>query len=317
MLLETTLDPFFPLPPPTDAETVASLTGAAQSLQMAAERSPGPASDRARRLAGQLEMLAAGNSRLRARATAALVPGLNTLLKQTRDAFQAQPVTFETLPQDLVRDWVSPGGAYRVQAVPKGDSNNPAILADFTRAVRSVAPNPTGTPIIIEESGRTIVNAFVEAGILSFLCIVALLAVFLRSARAVALALAPLLLAGILTLATCAAGGIALNYANVIALPLLFGIGVAFDIYFVVGWRSGERGLLASPLGRAVLLSAATTASAFGTLILSSHPGTASMGALLLISLGWILAVVLLFLPALLARFAPRAGLPEARGNPA
>jgi uncharacterized protein len=93
---------------------------------------------------------------------------------------------------------------------------------------------------------------------------------------------------------------------------LLFGIGVAFDIYFVVAWRSGARGVLASPLGRAVLLSAATTASAFGTLTLSSHPGTSSMGALLLISLGWILVAVLVFLPALLARFAAEAGLPRA-----
>src|ERR1051326_2352616 len=309
MLLEPTLDPVFPAEAPSDAEIVASLKDAAQALNKAAERSPGPASDQARRLAAQLEMLAAGDSELRARAAAALVPGLKTLLQQTRDALQAQAITFETLPQDLVRDWVSSAGEFRVQAVPKGNSNNAAVLASFTRAVRSVAPNATGTPIIIEESGRTIVNAFVEAGVISFLCIVALLAASLRSARDVGLALAPLLLAGVLTLATCVVAGIALNYANVIALPLLFGIGVAFDIYFVVAWRSGARGVLASPLGRAVLLSAATTASAFGTLTLSSHPGTSSMGALLLISLGWILAAVLLFLPALLARFAASAGL--------
>ena len=91
-----------------------------------------------------------------------------------------------------------------------------------------------------------------------------------------------------------------LNFANVIALPLLFGIGVAFDIYFVMAWRAGSAELLQSSLTRAVIFSALTTASGFGTLWLSSHPGTASMGKLLMISLVWTLATTLFFLPALL-----------------
>jgi predicted RND superfamily exporter protein len=125
----------------------------------------------------------------------------------------------------------------------------------------------------------------------------------------VALALAPLLLAGIATLATCVAIGMPLNYANIIALPLLLGIGVAFDIYYVMAWRSGARDLLGSALTRAIVLSAGTTASAFGTLWLSSHPGTASMGKLLAISLAWILATVLFLLPSLLAYAVPDIGL--------
>jgi hypothetical protein len=118
--------------------------------------------------------------------------------------------------------------------------------------------------------------------------------------RDVLLTLAPLLLSGLLTLATCVAIGLQLNFANVIALPLLLGIGVAFDIYFVVAWRNGAQNLLQSSLTRAVVFSALTTASGFGTLWLSSHPGTASMGELLMISLGWTLATTLFFLPALL-----------------
>ena len=112
------------------------------------------------------------------------------------------------------------------------------------------------------------------------------------------------MLAGLVTLAVCATLGPALNLANIIALPLLFGIGVAFDIYYVVAWRAGERVLLPTALTRAVLFSALTTASAFGTLALSSHPGTASMGILLAISLASVLAAVLLALPALLHNLA-------------
>ena len=49
--------------------------------------------------------------------------------------------------------------------------------------------------------------------------------------------------------------GLKLNFANVIALPLLLGIGVAFNIYFVVAWRHGQRCFLASSLTRAVIFS--------------------------------------------------------------
>jgi hopanoid biosynthesis associated RND transporter like protein HpnN len=294
-LLDPTLNPFLPMPPPTDAENVASLKDAAMALETAASKDPGDPAQQAHRLALVLQRLAAADAAARVRATNALIPGLNTLLEQTRNALMAETVSYETLPEDVKRDWISPSGEFRVQAFPKGDSNNADVLTRFTNAVRAVAPDATGTPIIIEESGRTIVNAFIEAGVLSFFTIAALLALILRSARDVALAVSPLVLAGALTLATCVVVGIPLNYANIIALPLLFGIGVAFDIYFVAAWRSGARGLLAVTARTAVILSAGTTASAFGTLSLSSHPGTASMGALLLISLGWILFAVLFF----------------------
>jgi len=122
----------------------------------------------------------------------------------------------------------------------------------------------------------------------------------LRNLRDVLLTLAPLLLAGLLTLACSVLIGLPLNFANIIALPLLFGIGVAFNVYFVMAWREGANGLLQSGLTRAVLFSALTTATAFGSLWLSSHPGTASMGELLAISLLCTLVAALVFLPALL-----------------
>jgi predicted RND superfamily exporter protein len=112
--------------------------------------------------------------------------------------------------------------------------------------------------------------------------------------------LLPLILTGLLTLATCVVIGQRLNFANIIALPLLLGIGVAFNIYFVVAWRAGAKNLLQSSLTRAVIFSAATTATGFGTLWLSVHPGTASMGELLMISLFWTLVTTLFLSPALL-----------------
>jgi predicted RND superfamily exporter protein len=112
--------------------------------------------------------------------------------------------------------------------------------------------------------------------------------------------LAPLLLAALLTLGTCAATGLALNFANIIGLPLLLGVGVTFPIYLVAAWRDGEGMLLTSPAARAVIFSALTTAGAFGSLALSKHPGTSGLGVLLSIALGYTLLTTLIVLPALL-----------------
>jgi predicted RND superfamily exporter protein len=171
----------------------------------------------------------------------------------------------------------------------------------FARAVQAVAPDATGVPISIRAAGDSVVAAFLQAGAWSFAAIVVILAAALRRVRDVVLTMVPVLLSGLLTFATSAVLDLPLNFANIIALPLLFGVGVAFNIYFVMAWRAGETAPLQSSLMRAVVFSALTTATAFGALWLSSHPGTASMGRLLMISLGWELLVTLLFRPALLA----------------
>ena len=300
LLLDPTLNPFETQPAPTDAEVIASLSKTSADLRAAAAMSKGqPAAD-ARRLADALQKLAGGPPALRTRATNALIPPLDTLLVQLRDLLQAKPITRATLPPELVRDWIAPNGRTRVSVFPSGDSNNNAVLARFSQAVRKIAPDATGTPITIQEAGRTIYTAFLVAGALAFIVIVALLMLVLRRPRDVALTLAPILLTGILTLATCVLIGQPLNFANIIAFPLLLGIGVAFNIYFVIAWRNGETNLLRSSLARAVLFSALTTGASFGSLILSPHPGTSGIGELLLIALAWTLVTALLFEPALL-----------------
>jgi hypothetical protein len=307
-LLDTIFNPFLVAPPPSDAETIAALHGTASSLRSAARISKSSAVQHALALARTLDALADANSATRARATVAFVPGLKRLLAQLRALTHPTAIRLETLPHDLVRDWVSSDGLYRVQVFPQGIPNN-RQLRNFTKAVMAAAPDATGTPVILLESARTIVWSFVEAGAISFISIVIILVLVLRRIGDELTTLVPLVLAGLLTLATAVLFGIQLNFANIIALPLLFGVGVAFDIYFVMWWRDGGRNLLQSPLTRAVLMSAGTTGAAFGTLSLSSHPGTASMGKLLLISLFWILVMMLVLLPALLHRFLPYEGL--------
>jgi hopanoid biosynthesis associated RND transporter like protein HpnN len=291
--------------PPSDAETVASLLQTATALQDASsDGAEAPGARSARRLAAAVTRLANAEPAMRERAQAAFVTPLRVALGDLRDLLQAQTATLDRLPRELVRGWSTADGRTRVEVLPKGDPNDNETLRRFARAVLAVEPTAIGGPISILESGNTIVRAFIEAGGLALVVITILLWVVLRRLYDVALTLVPLLLAGLITLEICVLVGLQLNFANIIALPLLLGIGVAFMIYYTVAWRSGQADPLQSPLTRAVIWSALTTATAFGSLWLSNHPGTSSMGKLLALALVTTLAAAVLFQPALMG--APR-----------
>ncbi len=306
-LLDTTINPFDIQPAPTDAEAVTSLRTTAQALSDAAKGQAGAPADDARRLADALNALVSGPKAHRDSASAMLVRPLNVLLTQVRQLIAAQPVTLADLPPDLIRDWVAKDGQARVSVFPKGDSNDNATLVRFAAAVRAVAPHASGAPISIQEAGKTISGAFVVAGVLSFAAISLLLFAVLRDVKEVGFTLAPIILSIFLTLGTCVVIRLPINFANIIAFPLLVGVGTAFHIYFVMAWRQGQGDLLQSPLARAVFFSALTTGTAFGSLMFSSHPGTASMGEILMLSLVWTLVCALLFEPALLGPPKPDA----------
>ena len=298
-LLDLTLNPPEVAAPPSDSQVMDSLNRTAAKLRQAWIDDPSMRAD-ARRLADELGKLARGSRSERAKATRMLVPGFVTALEQIRALLQPHPITIETLPPELVRQWQTPGGRARISISPQGDSENDEVLSRFIAAGIRIAPDVTGTAISLQAGGRAVVDAFVEAGVLSFFAISGLLLISLRRVRDVAITMAPIVLTGLLTLATCVMIGQPLNFANIIALPLLFGIGVAFHIYFVMSWRSGGSHLLTSSLARGVFFSALATATGFGSLWASSHPGTAGMGKLLMVSLVWTLVSALLFQPALM-----------------
>ncbi|MGH6609717.1 MAG: MMPL family transporter [Burkholderiaceae bacterium] len=304
LLLDATLNPISVSAAPDDSQLVEAMKSTAESLQKLAPQQPN--ADAARVSRALIALASAGQAEREA-LRAAIVSALNATLDQLRASLTAGPVTLQTLPSELINDWRAKDGSARIQVTAKGDSNDNETLQRFVEAVRTVAPNASGPAVSIQESGKTIVAAFVEAGLWAFAAITILLAIVLRSARDVLLTLAPLVLSGLTTLALCVVLPIPLNFANVIALPLMLGIGVAFNIYFVMAWRAGSIGLLQSSLARAVIFSALTTAIAFGSLWLSSHPGTSSMGKLLALSLCCTLVCVLFVLPALLGPAPERA----------
>jgi uncharacterized protein len=298
-LLDLPLNPVFVAPPPNDAQVIDSLLETSTQLRQAASRDA-VAGANAARLADDLRDLAKAQPSMRTRAAEMLLPGLATVLEQVRESLHPQSITITTLPPELVRGWLTPDGRARLSITPKGDANENGVLTRFIAAVIREVPDATGTALSIREAGRAVVSAFAEAGVLSFVAITGLLLVTLRRVRDVAITMAPIVLTGLLTMGSCVVVGQPLNFANIIALPLLFGIGVAFHIYFVMAWRAGGAHLLTSSLARGVFFSALATATGFGSLWASSHPGTASMGKLLMISLVWTLVSALLFQPALM-----------------
>jgi hopanoid biosynthesis associated RND transporter like protein HpnN len=290
------IDPAPPAPAPSDAEIVDALRKTASAL---AKGDPTPDDPKAR-LATALTRLAEASPERRAAAAEALVGGLPALFERLRLLLQPEPIAEASLPEDLRRDWLSKDGPVRIEVVPRGNANDNAVLERFSEAVKAVAPNVTGPPIEVVEAGRVISQAFIIAGSLALLAIFAILTIALRNAFDVALTLGPLVIAALLTLETAYLIGMPLNLANIIALPLMLAVGVNFHIYYMIAWRNGVVEMLASSLTRAIFFSSLVTGIAFGSLWLSNHPGTASMGKLLTISLVFTLLAAFVAVPAFL-----------------
>ncbi|MGE5504615.1 MAG: MMPL family transporter, partial [Actinomycetota bacterium] len=295
-LLGPTLSPADRPAPPQPADLPEAMAATAEHLQAVAA-----GNQRAMRLAKALRDAAKRGPDAALALDRALSGGIAPLLAQLRRSLDPSPVTMAGLPPELVRDWVAADGRARIDANPKGDMQDEAQVQRFVDAVQAIAPGVVGMPVSIRESGKVVIDAFARAGSAALVAIGLLLALMLRRLLDGLLVVAPLLMGALYTVVAMRLGGMSINFANIIALPLLLGIGVAFNIYYVVNWRKGVTGHLQSPTTRAVLFSALTTGSAFGSLAVSPHVGTASMGMLLFLSLGLSVATTLVVMPALFA----------------
>jgi hypothetical protein len=294
------INPSATRPAPSDAETVGAIRAAVAGLRGLAVAAEGDTPAAASRLSSLLDQLANGDASVRDKARDALIVPLRLDLDRLRDMLRPEHVTVQSVPPELARDWIAPDGRARIEVLPKGDANDTATLRRFAAAALAIESDVTGTPVWLIEAEHTVVRAFIEAGALAVLAIAVVLWITLRHFRDVLLTLVPLIVAGAVTLEVMVLLGESLNFANVIALPLLLGVGVAFKIYYVMAWRAGRTNLLQSTLTRAVFFSALTTVTAFGSLWLSKQPGLSSMGKLMALALICTLAAAVLFQPALM-----------------
>lgn len=239
-----------------------------------------------------------------ARLDESVMPGLPMLLERLGTSLQPSPVEgLSSLPRELRSQYVSGDGRFRVQVFPRDNITNLASLEGFVRAVRSVAPNATDTPVMVYEAGRAITASFKEASLYAVIIICASVLAGLRSQSKTLLILIPMVLAFLLTAAASVLLDVPLNFANVIVVPLILGIGVHSGVIFIVrDWKDPKRedNLLKSSMARATLFSNLATMISTASLAFSPHQGIASIGILLSICLAFLILSTLLFLPSLI-----------------
>jgi uncharacterized protein len=231
-----------------------------------------------------------------------LLGTLPILMNELSTSFNARKVTLADLPADIKDKWLSKDGLYRIQIFPKKDLNDLNNLEGFITEVQSVAPETTDLPIMYWESMKEVISAFQQAIAIALVTIALLLFVIRRNIADTALVMTPLILAGLFTMASTVITNTPINFANIIALPLLLGLGVDNGIHMVEKLHhslSEEQNIYQSSTARAMFYGALTTASSFAGLAFSPHEGIASMGLIITMGIFWIMVCTFIILPAL------------------
>jgi len=221
-------------------------------------------------------------------------------IERLRTSLTATPFGLDDLPPEIRSHWVSASGLYRVLITPEKDLNNPVNLKEFVTQVQAVDDTVSGLPIINRAGGDAIVKAFIKAFSSAFIAIVVLLLLMYRSVRKTLLVIMPLLLAALLTGATNVLLNNPFNFANIIALPLLLGMGIDSSILIMHRHHSNgeDENLLQSSTTRGIIFSSITTLCSFSSLAFTAHQGMASMGLVLAIGLTFTVMCSLIVLPA-------------------
>jgi hopanoid biosynthesis associated RND transporter like protein HpnN len=238
-----------------------------------------------------------------------LLSNLPDLLGRLELLLHAAPVEMGDLPREMVNQYVAADGRYRIQVFPSENIAKSGALKRFVTAVRSIAPHATDTPVSIYESGKAVVSSFTQATLYALVAITIFLLFELRSLLATVLILIPFALAFLMTAATSVLLHVPLNFANIIVLPLLLGLGIDNAIHFIYRYRrdpSGNLNVLETSTSRAVYYNTATSVVGFCTLIWMPHRGLASMGIVLTLCMAYVMICTFTFLPALMELFGSR-----------
>jgi hypothetical protein len=235
----------------------------------------------------------------------AVFQGVNADVAVLTQWFSAKPFTLNDLPDDLKNRFMTKDGKQLVNVIPALNMSDIRQMDQFIAEVNSVSPNIAGRTVIEWGIGNIVLECFREAATIAFICIFILLWLNFRSVSTVILVFIPLLLATIFTFAIAKYFGITLNMANILVVPLIFGLGVDMGIHVVDRYRKSTsvEDMMVSGTTRAVIISGLTTVGTFFSLSFSPHKGAASIGFLLSIAITLLLLVTYIVLPALLSIF--------------
>ena len=214
-------------------------------------------------------------------------------------ALSPAQIQVRSLPRDIRDRYISSNGKYRIEVFPKADLMKMKNMRAFSNAVLAVAPQATDDPVTLPLTGDAVVRAFIEAAIIAFVLITILLFFLTRSLKDSIYVLLPLIFSAVLVKALMSLFGASFNFANIIVLPLLLGIGVDSGIHLIHRFRTTGEEAIEGSTSRGIFFSALTTIASFGTLCISTHRGMASLGVLLTFGTLVVMLSTLMILPAI------------------
>lgn len=231
--------------------------------------------------------------------------GIGADIDRLKSWFTARPFGLDDLPAKVKAWFLTDDGRQLVNVIPSLDMSDIVQMDQFIAEVDAVAPNIAGRTVIEWGVGNMVLEAFKQAAMITFIAIFVLLWLNFRNLLTVVLVFLPLIITTILMFAFMRLTGITLNMANILVVPLLFGLGVDMGIHVVDKYHKchNVEDMVVSFTTRSIILGGLTNASAFVALSTSPHKGAASIGLLLSISLFLLLIVTYTVLPALLAVF--------------
>ncbi|MDA0273271.1 MAG: MMPL family transporter, partial [Proteobacteria bacterium] len=235
-----------------------------------------------------------------------IVPPIKGEIEWLKTALSPEPVTLNNLPAELQERLIAKDGRVVVSITPAQDVIPVDAMRRFTTEVMAVVPEVNGRPVLDLGIGDIVITAFQTAILIAVSSIFLILLMTLRSLVDSILVFIPLAMTAMLTLSVSVLIDLPLNMANVVVIPLIFGLGVDNGIHIVKRFHqsSNVEALLDSSTPKAVFLSNLTTLGTFCALSFSSHQGIYSIGVLLTVALTSLMLLTLVSLPALLATFS-------------
>jgi len=213
------------------------------------------------------------------------------------------PPTLADLPQPVRQRFISSDGTYLIRVFPSEDTWNFGPLKRFVQSLWTVDPNAVGDPVLLYSFTLGFRNSILWAAGMALLAITVMLVLLFRSLRMAMLALIPLVVGTGLTVNLMWLLNLPFNQANVLFVPLILGEGIEFGIIILARWRQEESAraiTLPASTAKGVALAALTTAVGFGSLMVSGHQGTFSLGLLATVGSLSVLLASLSILPAFL-----------------
>ena len=242
-------------------------------------------------------------------------------LHRLRDVADPEPITLADLPAALRERYVGSNGKWLLRVFGADCLWEHEALTHFVEEIHRVDPAATGKPFLTLEGLHAMKSGVHWAGVYALLAITAVLLLDFRSVKRTLWALLPLGLGTVATLGLMGLFGVPLNPANMIAFPLILGVGVDNGVHVLHDYLAHpeqRRYLLSRTIGRGILVAALTTVLGFGTLLIASHRGLFGLGLVLSLGVTCCMLTALVFLPALLRLWGSRQPVPapEAKAEP-